>query len=61
MITVKNLMQSDTLSSPDGTHWEPALSLQCRTFGEKVKDVVAVWNGTATAVRQTEKKDSQDK
>ena len=54
-------MQSDTSSSPDGKHWESTLSMQCRTFSEKIKDVLAVWRGTATAVRQTTEADTRDK
>ena len=61
MITVKQLMQTDNSSSPDGKHWEPALSYQCRTFGEKIKDVLTVRRGTATAIRQTTEADIRDK
>lgn len=57
MMTVKELMQSQAQSSPDGKHWEPALPLQASWLRTRFRDAWAVWKGEATAIRQTTKDD----
>lgn len=58
MITVKDLMQCETQSSPDGKHWEPALPDGSATrWRARLQDALAVWRGEAIAIRQTTKAD----
>jgi len=57
MMTVKELMESQCQSSPDGKHWEPALPEQALWFKNRFRDAWAVWKGEATAIRQTTKAD----
>ena len=61
MITVKQLIQTTDAISPDNKHWEPALSMQSRTLKERFADAKAVWQGKATAIRQTNKEDLMKK
>jgi len=56
MLTVKQLMQSEVKSSPDGKHWEPCLH-QPIWWRIRLRDALAVWHGKAVAVRQTTKED----
>ena len=57
MITVKDLMQSEVQSSPNGVHWEPALPMAHLSWKVRLRSAYAVWKGEATAVRQTTKAD----
>ena len=57
MMTVKELMESQCQSSPDGKHWEPALPEQPLWFKNRFRDAWSVWKGEATAIRQTTKDD----
>ena len=58
MITVKELMNNPTQSSPDGKHWEPALPEPSWVWWRiRLSDAWAVWQGKAIAVRQTIKAD----
>jgi len=56
MMTVKDLMQNQCSSSPDGFHWEPALP-EPNYFWWRLRDAWAVWKGDAHAIRQTTKAD----
>lgn len=56
MMTMKDLMTSEVSCSPDGEHWEPALP-QCIWWRIRLRDAWAVWQGKATAIRQTTKAD----
>lgn len=56
MMTVKNLLESQVESSPDGKYWEPALPSQL-WWRIRLGDAWAVWTGKAIAVRQTTKED----
>jgi hypothetical protein len=53
MITLKALMSTDSISSPDGIHWEPAIPVRHTPLAERMQDAVAVISGKAVAVRQT--------
>ncbi len=58
MMTVKDLMETECQSSPDGKHWEPALPELYRLYWRnRLRDAWAVWNGEAIAIRQTTKAD----
>lgn len=58
MITVKDLMQNQCSSSPDGKHWEPSLPETRRLWWRiRLRDAWAVWKGDAVAIRQTTKVD----
>ncbi len=57
MMTVKDLMQSNVRSSPDGKWWEPALPEPPMWWRTRLSDAWAVWKGEATAIRQTTKAD----
>lgn len=58
MMTVKDLMQNQCSSSPDGRHWEPALPEGHRLWWRtRLRDAWAVWQGKAVAIRQTTKAD----
>lgn len=58
MMTVKDLMQNQCTSSPDGKHWEPALPEPNRLLWRiRLRDALAVWKGEAIAIRQTTKAD----
>lgn len=58
MITVRDLLQSGTQCSPDGTHWEPAIPEGVGApWRVRLQDALAVWRGQAIAVRQTTKAD----
>lgn len=58
MMTVKDLMQNQCSSSPDGNHWEPALPEPHRIWWRiRLRDAWAVWQGKAVAIRQTTKDD----
>ena len=58
MITVKDLMETECQSSPDGKHWEPALPELYRVYWRnRLRDAWAVCNGKAIAIRQTTKAD----
>ena len=56
MMTVKDLMENPCQSSPDGSHWEPALP-QYVWWRFRLRDAWAVWRGDATAIRKTTKAD----
>jgi len=56
MMTMKDLMENTTKSSPDGFHWEPALP-ESNYWWWRLHDAWAVWKGEATAIRQTTKAD----
>ena len=56
MMTVKDLLESDCQSSPDGEHWEPALPSYL-WWRIRLRDAWAVWTGKAIAIRQTTKAD----
>ena len=56
MLTVRDLIQCDTQSSPDGIHWEPSLPTVL-WWRIRLKDAIAVLRGDAVAVRQTTKAD----
>ena len=60
MITVKDLMENSTQSSPDGVHWEPVLPQQFFCWRIRLRDAWAVWKGNAVAVRQTIKDDLKE-
>jgi hypothetical protein len=60
MITVKDLMQNQCSSSPDGIHWEPALP-EPNYFWWRLYDAWAVLKGEAVAIRQTTKSDAKEK
>lgn len=53
MITVKQLIESNTTMSADHKHWEPKLPLPSPSFSCRLKDAFAVLTGNATAIRQT--------
>ena len=58
MMTVKDLMQNQCSSSPDGSHWEPCLPESHRLWWRiRLRDAWAVWKGEAVAIRQTTKAD----
>ena len=58
MMTMKDVMENPSQSSPDGKHWEPALpELHKLWWRIRLRDAWAVWKGEATAVRQTTKAD----
>lgn len=58
MLTLKELMENPTRSSPDGKHWEPALPYGGQLWWRiRVRDAWEVLRGRACAVRQTEKAD----
>jgi hypothetical protein len=57
MMTIKDLLQNPNQSSPDGKHWEPALSYPPLYWRIRLRDAWAVWKGNAIAVRQTTKAD----
>lgn len=58
MMTVKDLMQNQCSSSPDGLHWEPCLPESHRLWWRiRLRDAWAVWKGDAVAIRQTTKAD----
>jgi hypothetical protein len=58
MMTVKDLMQNQCTSSPDGKHWEPALpEPHPLCWSIRFHDAWAVWKGKAIAIRQTTKAD----
>jgi hypothetical protein len=58
MMTVKDLMQNQCSSSPDGLHWEPCLPEAHRLWWRiRLRDAWAVWKGDAVAIRQTTKAD----
>ena len=57
MMTVKDLMQVQCSSSPDGKHWEPALPESADFWRQRLRDAWAVWKGEAVAIRQTTKDD----
>lgn len=62
MITVKDLMQNQCSSSPDGKHWEPALPESNRLWWRiRLRDAWSVWKGDAIAIRQTTKADIEAK
>lgn len=52
MITVQELMTGPS-TSPDGKHWEPSLPLPMWTLPARLRDAWEVFQGRATAVRQT--------
>ena len=60
MMTVKDLMETPCQSSPDGSHWEPALP-QYVWWRVRLRDAWAVWKGQALAIRQTTKADIEAK
>lgn len=56
MLTVKDFIQTPVKSSPDGKHWEPAIS--CPPWWRiRLRDAIAVFKGEAVAIRQTTKDD----
>ena len=58
MMTVKDLMENQCSSSPDGNHWEPALPEPHAIWWRiRLRDAWAVWQGKAVAIRQTTKSD----
>jgi hypothetical protein len=57
MMTVKDLMNNQCSSSPDGKHWEPALPEPTLWWRIRLRDAWAVWQGKAVAIRQTTKED----
>lgn len=58
MMTVKDLMENQCSSSPDGIHWEPALpETRGLWWRIRLRDAWAVWKGEAVAIRQTTKDD----
>lgn len=58
MMTVKDLMQNQCSSSPDGRHWEPLLPEPHNLWWRiRLRDAWAVWKGEAVAIRQTTKAD----
>lgn len=60
MITMKDLLNNSSESSPDGVHWEPALPVQPFWWRVRLRDAWAVWKGDAVAVRQTTKDDLKE-
>ena len=61
MMTVKDLMENECQSSPDGKHWEPALPCSPVWWRIRLHDAWAVWEGKAIAIRQTTKVDIEAK
>lgn len=62
MMTVKDLMENQCASSPDGKHWEPALPEPHQFWWRiRLRDAWAVWQGKAIAIRQTTKADIKEK
>ena len=59
-MNIKTLMQSSVTTSPDGNHWEPALSESSFRWRNRLSDVWAVWTGKAVAIRQTTKEDLEN-
>lgn len=58
MMTVKEFLENPSQSSPDGTHWEPALPEPHRLWWRiRLRDAWVVWRGHAIAIRQTTKED----
>lgn len=58
MMTIKELMENGTRSSPDGKHWEPALPDGGQLWWRiRLRDAWEVLQGRAVAVRQTQKDD----
>ena len=58
MMTVKDLMENQCSSSPDGKHWEPALPEPHKLWWRnRLRDAWAVWQCKAVAIRQTTKSD----
>ena len=60
-MTVKDLIEhgykDGFICSPDGAHWEPALSEPSPWIKERLTDAIAVFFGQATAIKQTTKLD----
>ena len=62
MMNVKDLMQCQCSSSPDGRHWEPCLPEPSTLWWRiRLRDAWAVWRGKAIAIRQTTKADLSSK
>lgn len=55
MITVRDLITSSNATSPDGKHWEPSLPLPFWSLRSRLHDAWEVFQGRATAIKQTPK------
>ena len=57
MIVMKDILEAQCLSSPDGRYWEPALPIPAMSWSLRLRDAWAVLKGEAHAIRQTTKAD----